>query len=207
MAHFFNKTGNCFSPLLSRLCSCLLLLLLLAIAGVQVADAAPQKKTPEAKQIATLKRKIKAMEKRKSNVETQIDFCKHKIELHELCRDCHTGNCKSQGITGACRHWAMEPFGKKRVRVCHQLPQGPQRYSGIDQAVTSLENKIDVYENTLARVEEKITELEEELEKARGGDSDGDEDDSDDDFEADNEEEEEDSFTPRKKSKKRKSRY
>ena len=172
-----------------------------------MADAAPQKKTPEAKQIATLKRKIKAMEKRKSNVETQIDFCKHKIELHELCRDCHTGNCKSQGITGACRHWAMEPFGKKRVRVCHQLPQGPQRYSGIDQAVTSLENKIDVYENTLARVEEKITELEEELEKARGGDSDGDEDDSDDDFEADNEEEEEDSFTPRKKSKKRKSRY
>jgi chaperonin cofactor prefoldin len=183
--------------------------LLLAIAGVQVADAAPQKKTPEEKQIATLKRKIKAMEKRKSNVETQIDFCKHKIELHELCRDCHTGNCKSQGITGACRHWAMEPFGKKRVRVCHQLPQGPQRYSGIDQAITSLENKIDVYENTLARVEEKIAELEDELEQARSGDFSGDSDEEDDEDSAeDAEEEEDDAFTKKRKnqSKKKKKR-
>ena len=205
MTYTYYRTVNPISALFKLIYAFLFLLSTLTITGIQ-AEAAPSK-SPEAKKIASLQRKIKAMEKRKSNVETQIAFCQHKIELHELCRDCHTGNCKSQGITGACRHWAMEPFGKKRVRVCHQLPQGPQRYSGIDQAVTSLENKIDVYENTLARVEEKITELEEELEKARGGDSDGDEDDSDDDFEADNEEEEEDSFTPRKKSKKRKSRY
>ena len=172
-----------------------------------MADAAPQKKTPEEKQIATLKRKIKAMEKRKSNVETQIDFCKHKIELHELCRDCHTGNCKSQGITGACRHWAMEPFGKKRVRVCHQLPQGPQRYSGIDQAITSLENKIDVYENTLARVEEKIAELEEELEQIRSGDFSGDSDEEDDEEHAeDDEEEEDDAFTKKRKKRKKQSK-
>lgn len=143
------------------------LLLGMVAFGMPQSEAAPARKTtPAASKVASLQRKLRGMQKRQANVQTQIDFCRHKIELHERCRDCSSGNCKSQGLTGACRHWTMEPFGGKRIRVCHQLPRGAQRYSGIDQAISSLENKIDVYQNTLSRVEEKIAELEEELDKA-----------------------------------------
>lgn len=120
------------------------------------------------KKLTSLKRRLRLMYKRKGNCYKKIAFYKHKIELHENCRSCYSGHCDNQGITGACRHWDMEPFDGKKVRVCHQLPRGEQRYSGIDQAISSLNTKINVIENTIARVDEKIEEMQDEIRELSG---------------------------------------
>ena len=106
--------------------------------------------------MALLKKRISNHYKRKANCYKQIALMKHKIKLHNRCRSCGASHCDSQGITGACRHWYMEPFDGQRVKITHQLPQGAKRYSGIDQAVSSLETKIDRLQKGIDSANEKI---------------------------------------------------
>ncbi len=120
------------------------------------------------KKLRSLQRGIKSMYKRKSNCYKNIALFKHKIMLHETCRSCGLSHCNSQGVTGACRHWYMAPFDKKNIRVSHQLPRGNNRYSGIDQAISSLNIKIEQQERTIDRVNEKINEIADDISELTG---------------------------------------
>ena len=121
------------------------------------ADAAPKElSADEKKEVDLLKKRISNHYKRKANCYKQIALMKHKIKLHNMCRSCASGHCDSQGITGACRHWYMAPFDGKRIKVTHQLPQGAKRYSGIDQAVSSLELNIERIQKGIAEADAKI---------------------------------------------------
>lgn len=123
--------------------------------------------TPEqTRKLQSCERKIRLAYKRKQNAYKRIAFYKQKIRLHDDCRPCH--NCSSQGITGACRHWAMAEFDGKRIRVCHQLPQGSQRYSGIDQAISSLEIKIEVMQKIINGADEMINEQQQKMNDIAG---------------------------------------
>lgn len=123
------------------------------------------------KELGSLQRSMKNMYKRKSNCYKHIALFKHKIMLHEKCRSCGSGHCDSQGITGACRHWYMAPFDKKKIRVAHQLPRGNKRYSGIDQAISSLNIKIEQQKSLIDRVDEKIKEIADDIVKLTGSSS------------------------------------
>lgn len=130
-------------------------------------QAAPSSLTPEqTRQLRSCERKIRLAYTRKQKTYKRIAFYKQKIYLHEACRPCH--NCSSQGITGACRHWAMAEFDGKRIRVCHQLPQGSQRYSGIDQAISSLELKIESLEKVINGADEMISEQQQKMSDIAG---------------------------------------
>lgn len=130
-------------------------------------QAAPSTLTPEqTRELRSCERKIRLAYRRKQKAYKRIAFYKQKIYLHEECRDCH--NCSSQGITGACRHWAMEEFDGKRIRVCHQLPHGSQRYSGIDQAISSLELKIESLEKVINGADEMISEQQQKMSDIAG---------------------------------------
>ncbi len=116
--------------------------------------------TPEQRRaLNSIRNRLQNMRQRRENLYRKVAYNLVKITLHELCRNCGTCNCDDQGITGACRHWARTDFDGRGVRVCHQLPAGSQRYSGIDQAISSLLNQNQVIMNTIQRVTEKIYEL------------------------------------------------
>ena len=106
---------------------------------------------------------IDRMQKQIARYQEQIDYLEMRLELHEDCRSCGTGHCDHDDVK--CRHWAVGMYKGKRVRVCHQLPHGPKRYSGIDQAISRHEKQIEGLERNKEMVSDKIAQLEEEIEQ------------------------------------------
>lgn len=147
----------------------LYLLLGIGLLNSSVCEAAPSAKDTK-KQIETIERKISRSEKKIKNYEAQIELNKLKIELHNDCRSC-SANCKTQFKTTensfngkrGCKHWSAGTFRGKRVRICHQLPDGNQRYAGIDQAISVLETRNEALENTINNIKAQIAELEGKL--------------------------------------------
>jgi len=116
------------------------------------------------KKIVGLRKQIQKLQGQLARYQEQIDYINLRMELHEKCRDCGSGNCDHDDVK--CRHWAVGYYKKKRVRVCHQLPHGPKRYSGIDQAISRLEKQLAGVERNQEKVNDKIYELEDELQQA-----------------------------------------
>lgn len=114
----------------------------------------------EDKQAKSKIRRIKALRKKRDNYIEQIEFHYFKIELHDRCRDC-SANCRRQEATGACRHWVRDKFkGEGRYhRVCHQLPDDNRREAGIDQAISSIENKVESIIKAVNKINDQIEEL------------------------------------------------
>lgn len=141
----------------------LYLLLGIGLLNSSVCEAAPSAKDTK-KQIETIERKISRSEKKIKNYETQIELNKLKIELHNDCRSC-SANCKAQFKTDGrgCKHWSAGTFRGKRIRICHQLQEGNQRYAGIDQAISVLETRNEALENTINNIKAQIAELEGKL--------------------------------------------
>lgn len=106
---------------------------------------------------------IGRLRKQITRYQEQIDFLEMRLELHEDCRDCGTGHCDHDDVK--CRHWAVGMYKGKRVRVCHQLPDGAKRYSGIDQAISRHKKQIEGLERNKEMVSDKIAQLEEDIEK------------------------------------------
>ena len=109
-------------------------------------------------------KRIKSLRKKRDNYIEQIEFHYFKMELHDRCRDC-SANCRKQEATGACRHWVRDQFkGKGRYhRVCHQLPDDNRREAGIDQAISSIENKVDSIIKAVDKINDQIEELKNDL--------------------------------------------
>lgn len=106
---------------------------------------------------------IDRMQKQIARYQEQIDYLEMRLELHEDCRSCGTGHCDHDDVK--CRHWAVGMYKGKRVRVCHQLPHGAKRYSGIDQAISRHEKQIEGLERNKEMVSDKISQLEEDIEQ------------------------------------------
>lgn len=122
-------------------------------------DDAPRS-AKEDKQAKSKIRRIKALRKKRDNYIEQIEFHYFKIELHDRCRDC-SANCRKQDATGACRHWVRDKFkGEGRYhRVCHQLPDDNRREAGIDQAISSIEDKVESITKAVDKINDQIEEL------------------------------------------------
>ena len=125
-----------------------------------IPQAYAAKESKEDRKRKSLNNKIQNLERRIENYNNQIDL---KIELHEKCRCCSTGNCRGQGSVRGCRHWAVDKHNGRNVKVCHQLPHNEQREAGIDQAISVLNKKKEMIQTVIARCQDKIAEAEAEL--------------------------------------------
>lgn len=122
-------------------------------------DDSPRSEKDEKKAKSNVRR-IKVLRKKRDNYIEQIEFHYFKMELHDRCRDC-SANCRKQDATGACRHWVRDKFkGEGRYhRVCHQLPDDNRREAGIDQAISSIENKVESIIKAVDKINDQIEEL------------------------------------------------
>lgn len=109
-------------------------------------------------------REVQRMVKQIARYQEQINFVKMKIRLHDNCRYCSTGNCMGADSTGKHRHWSKEPYKRRYVRVCHQMPPGPKFETGIDQAVSYLMKRLHGLYRNQHRVLNKLVDIQAELE-------------------------------------------
>ena len=128
-----------------------------------IPQAYAAKESKEDRKRKSLNNKIQNLERRIENYNNQIELIDLKIELHEKCRCCSTGNCRGQGSVRGCRHWAVDKHNGRNVKVCHQLPHNEQREAGIDQAISVLNKKKEMIQTVIARCQDKIAEAEAEL--------------------------------------------